>query len=87
MTIKKLNSYLQVHPSQLINNRYLKVFSLKELKAFISLMLMTGVFRGNRESIGELFSDDLNFGRPIFRASMPREQMKNISRFLRFDYF
>ena len=48
-------------------------------------MLLTGVFRANREPIGELFSDDLNFGRPIFRAAMPRERMKNILRFLRFD--
>ena len=84
MTNMKLDAFLLANPGQSIN-RYLHSFSLDELTGFISLMLLTGVFRAKREPIGELFNDDLNFGRPIFRAAMPRERMKNILRFLRFD--
>ena len=37
--------------------------------------------------IRDLNNDDPNFGRPIFRATIPRERFKNIYRFLRFDDF
>ena len=85
MTNKKLNAYLQSNPEKTVDNRYLNPITLPEIKGFISLLILTGVFRANREPIDELYSDDLNFGRPIFRAAMARERFKNILRFLRFD--
>ena len=48
-------------------------------------MILCGSFRASRGPLRDLFSDDMNFGKPIFRAVMPRERFKVILRFLRFD--
>ena len=48
-------------------------------------MILNGAFRASREPLSDLFSEDPNFGRPIFRATMPRERFKVFLRFLRFD--
>ena len=85
MTNKKLEAYLDSNPEKSVDNRYLNYFTLHEVRGFIGLMILTGVFRASREPIDDLYSNDLNFGRPIFRAAMPRERFKNILRFLRFD--
>ena len=58
---------------------------MEELRALTGLMILTGVFRASREPLESLFCEDLNFGKPIFRATMPRERMKTILKFLRFD--
>ena len=46
---------------------------------------MTGVFHSNRESISDLFSEDVNKCKPIFKATMPRDRLKSLLKFLRFD--
>ena len=61
------------------------MISFEEIKAFVGLMILCGVFRAFREPLSHIYSSDLNFGRPIFRAAMPRERFKFILRFLRFD--
>ena len=85
MTNKKLSKYLDSHPDLLVKSSYFAPISIVELKAFVGLMILNGVFRASREPLNDLFSDDLNLGRPIFRAAMPRERMKVILKFLRFD--
>ena len=85
MTNQKMKLYLDTHPTQSLQNRYMYQITLKELRAFVGLMIFIGVFRASREPVRDLYSDDLNFGRPILRATMPRERFKTILRFLRFD--
>ena len=48
-------------------------------------MILFGVFRVNKEAITNLYSEDPNIYRPIIKASMPRDRLKVILRFLRFD--
>ena len=86
MTNAKLQTFLSSNPQQPLNNRYLKLISLPEIQAFVGLMILSGVFHADRESVEDLYSDDLNFGKPLFRATMPRERFKTILRFLRFDH-
>ena len=86
MTNKKLEQYLKDHPQVSLKARYLNNFILTELYAFLGLLILTGVFRANREPISELYSEDPNKGKPIFnKATMPRERFRNFLRFLRFD--
>ena len=85
MTNAKMDEYFVSHPEHSLTDRYLHYVSLDEMRAFIGLMILVGVFRASRDPLESLFSEDLNFGKPIFRATMPRERMKTILRFLRFD--
>lgn len=58
----------------------------EELFAFIGLLLIAGCFKANHEPILELWSTkNPAFQRPIFRATMSRNRMKSLLRFLRFD--
>ena len=54
-----------------------------ESEAFIGLLLLAGVYRGNRESLEELWSR--KYGRPVFLATMSLKRFKLILRFCRFD--
>ncbi|KAI6646348.1 PiggyBac transposable element-derived protein 4 [Oopsacas minuta] len=83
MTNKKLQFHLDEHPD--ISRPYFSLFVIDELYAFIGMMILFGVFRSSREPLSELYSDDPNKGRPIFPAAMPRDRMKHLLRFLRFD--
>lgn len=57
-----------------------------ELYAFIGLLLIAECFKANHEPILELWSNkNPAFQRPIFRATMSRNRMKYLLRFLRFD--
>lgn len=57
-----------------------------ELHAFIGLLLIAGCFKANHEPILELWSTkNPAFQRPIFRATMVRNRMKSLLRFLSFD--
>ena len=80
-----MNRYLQLNPSATIANRYLKRFTLLELDAFFGLIILIGVLRVNKEPINDLYSENPNKSRPVFKATMPRERFKCILRFLRFD--
>ena len=74
-----------MNPGASVTNHYLNLICYEELGAFIGLLILVGSFRASREPLSDLFSEDLNFGRPLFRATMPRERFKIILRFLRFD--
>ena len=86
MTNKKLNDILSENPATAVGNKsHLNTFSLMELDAYLGLLILTGVFRANKEPINELYSEDPNKSRTIFKATMPRERLKSFSRYLRFD--
>ena len=42
-------------------------------------------FTAGKESLADLFSEDLIKSKPIFKADMPRDRFKNILKYLRFD--
>ena len=85
MTNKKLEQDLQKRPGKSIGNRYLVPFSLMELYGFLGLLILNGVFRCNKEPITELYSEDPNKSKPVFKAAMPRERLKALLRYIRFD--
>ena len=70
-----------------VSGTYLNEFTFEEIQAFVGLMILTGVFRVNREPLSKLYCKDPNFSRLIFKATLPRERFKTILRFLRFDDF
>ena len=85
MTNKKIDQHLENNPGITIGNKYLYSFSLTEMYGFLGLIILTGVFRANKEPINELYSEDPNKSRPIFKATMQRERLKAFLRFIRFD--
>ena len=86
MTNKMLEKFPDSWPDKSFN-RYHYLISFEEIKAFVVVMILCGAFRAFREPLSDIYSSDLDFGRPIFRAVMPRERFKFIPRFLRFDDF
>lgn len=56
---------------------------LVELEAFIGLMILAAVFKGNKEALEGLWAEEM--GRPIFRATMPLKRFRTIHAMLRFD--
>ena len=58
---------------------------IEEFDAFIGLLIMAGVCKARNESLDDLWS--LNYGHPIFRATMSLNRFKAILRFIRFDNF
>ena len=68
------------HPD---NQKCWKEFDWTECEAFIGLLLLAGVYRGNQEALEELWSR--KYGRPIFVATMSLKRFKQILRFCRFD--
>ena len=48
-------------------------------------MILSGVFHSNRESIFDLYSEDVNKSRPIFKSTMPRDRLRAFFKFLRFN--
>ena len=67
------------------NNCYFREITCIELQAFIGLLILVGVFRVHREPLSNLYCQDPNLSRPIFKATLPRERFKTILSFLRFD--
>ncbi|XP_069690526.1 piggyBac transposable element-derived protein 4-like [Periplaneta americana] len=55
-----------------------------ELKAFIGLVFLAGIFKSNHEDVDSLFATD-GTGRDIFRATMTKEQYLFLLSALRFD--
>ena len=84
-TNEKLETFLTTNLNESLKTQYMSPFVLNEVYAFLGLMILIGVYRGSREPIADLFSLDENIGRPIFRATIPRERFKCFLRFLRFD--
>ena len=58
-------------------------YEMKDMKAFIGLVILRGVYRAHNESLEELWSAE--HGRSIFRATMPLYKFKEMGRYLRFD--
>ncbi|KAL4008155.1 hypothetical protein ACER0C_002007 [Sarotherodon galilaeus] len=56
---------------------------LVDLQAYIGLLILAGVYRSNDEATKGLW--DAESGRPIFRATMSLEQLRVLSRIIRFD--
>ncbi|KAJ4438318.1 hypothetical protein ANN_14260 [Periplaneta americana] len=55
-----------------------------ELKAFICLVFLAGIFKSNHEDVDSLFTTD-GTGRDIFRATMIKERYLFLLTALRFD--
>ena len=83
-TNSKLTTFINNNPG-FIHEPYFNPISLQELHTFLGLMILFGVFRFNKEAITNLYSEDPNISRPIIKASMPRDRLKVILSFLRFD--
>ena len=66
-------------------NCYLTDFTYDELNGFFGLLIATGVFHSSRESIVDLYSDDENRSKPIYKATMARDRFKALLKYLRFD--
>ena len=54
-----------------------------EMKAFIGLCILAGIYKSNHESVASLWSE--KEGRPIFSAAMSRTRFTTILKYLRFD--
>jgi len=54
-----------------------------ELKTFMGLSILAGVYKSRNEAVRQLWS--LEDGRPIFNRSMPRNRFQQIYRAMRFD--
>ncbi|KAL1394965.1 hypothetical protein pipiens_001279, partial [Culex pipiens pipiens] len=57
--------------------------TMGELEAFIGLMILAAVIKGNKEALEGLWAEEM--GRPIFRATMPLKRFRTIHAMLRFD--
>ena len=58
MTNAKMDEYFVSHPEHSLTDRYLHYVSLDEMRAFIGLMILVGVFRASRDSLESLFSSN-----------------------------
>ncbi|XP_066468624.1 piggyBac transposable element-derived protein 4-like isoform X1 [Tiliqua scincoides] len=60
-----------------------KAVDLAELKAYIGLLLLAGVYHARHETLEELW--DASSGRPHFRATMSLNRFRALTRYIRFD--
>lgn len=60
-----------------------KDVEVEEMRAYIGLLILSGVFQAQDEDLTELWDD--YWGRPIFRATMTQRRFQDISSNLRFD--
>lgn len=65
------------------NQRTWTETTLQEMKAFLGLLILSGVYRGRLEPLEDLWSQE--HGRPIFTAVMSSNRFKAILRYFRFD--
>ena len=84
MTNQKLQAFNNSQPT-FISKRYFQPISLTELYAFFGFMIKIGALRLCCEPLSNIYCEDINKCRPIFKAVMPRDRFKNILRFLTFD--
>ena len=84
MTNEKLFEFVNSH-DHFLNRRYYNPFTQNELIGFLGLLVETGTLRLFREPLDNIYCDDPNKSRPIFKATMPRDRFKVLLRILRFD--
>lgn len=80
--LSKICKYTNMEGRKLLNENFSEV-SVKELQQYIGLVLLAGVYRGNKEPINHLWNEIS--GRIVFSKTMPRNRFTTITRFLRFD--
>ena len=73
--------WIAVHPDH--QPREWKAVTDVEIRAFIGLCILAGVYKCNHESTHRLWSEDE--GRPVFKATMSRNRFTDILKFMRFD--
>lgn len=59
--------------------------SAPEIRAFLGLLILWGVFQGHREASHAAWDGDIATKRPIFSATMSRNRFQELSHYLRFD--
>lgn len=67
---------------QTYDDRWVSI-TIDEFRAFIGLLILSGAVKSQTEDYTYLWDD--NWGRPMFRATMPLCRFKSIQKCLRFD--
>lgn len=78
------NQYIETIRAQYVRERDAKFTDISELRAFIGLLYLAGVFHSNRQSLEELWGTD-GYGIEIFRIVMSIKRFKFLMRCIRFD--
>lgn len=68
--------------NRVLHNEWIKT-TADELKTYLGLLMLAGVYRGRFEPIINLWS--ISSGRPIFNKAMPRNRFQQLTRVMRFD--
>lgn len=66
------------------NKRAYEPYTMEHLHAFLGLLILRGVLRGNHEKVQDLWKND-QFSRPIFKAVMSRTMFLELLRIVSFD--
>lgn len=82
--VQQTNQYIESIKSRFKRDRDAKPIDIIELKAFIGLLYLAGVHRGNRQSLEDLWGSDGD-GIEKFRLVMNVKRFKFIMRCMRFD--
>lgn len=82
--VQQTNQYIESIKSLFKRDRDAKPIDIIELKAFIGLLYLAGVHRGNRQSLEDLWGSDGD-GIEKFRLVMNIKRFKFIMRCMRFD--
>ncbi|XP_022913140.2 piggyBac transposable element-derived protein 4-like [Onthophagus taurus] len=82
--VQQTNQYIESIKSLFKRDRDAKPTDIVELKAFIGLLYLAGVHRGNRQSLEDLWGSDWD-GIEKFRLVMNIKRFKFIMRCMRFD--
>lgn len=84
MIVRYTNQYIQTIADQYSRERDIKPTDVIELRAFIGLVYLAGAYRGNRQSLEELWGKDGD-GVEKFGLVMSLKRFKTLIRCLRFD--
>ena len=86
MLLQKIMNFTNKHGASDAKRRKAEwnVVDLTEMKAFIGLLYLLGVSKGNHENVRKLWSDG-PLGRPVFKATMSVNRFEAILCHLRFD--
>ena len=84
--LSKIARFTNQHASAYYNNKGedWKGIDIMELKAFLGLLLLFGVSKGNHENLREAWGDR-PFAKPVFKATMSICRFESIMCHLRFD--